>query len=276
MPNRRTRNRQLARLAQRRYAERRRRQQQRARVIAAALVIGLGGATVAVLAFRNDEPQAAASGSATPTSSASPTTAADEVACGGSVPRAAKDEKPTFDEAPKMSIDTSTTYVATIRTSCGTIEARLLAAQAPQTVNSFVFLASRHFFDGTQIHRIDTTIDVIQGGDPTGTGTGGPGYTIPDELAGTESYGPGVVAMANAGPDTGGSQFFIVFGPNGHDLDANPNYTIFGRVVIGLDVAKEIGALPIIDPQAAAGGDLSGQRPKQAVYLEKVTISTKG
>jgi cyclophilin family peptidyl-prolyl cis-trans isomerase len=274
MPNRRTRNRQLARVAQRRYAERRRKQQQRGRIIAAALVIGLGGATFAVLALRNNEPTSAASG--TPTSSGSPSSTAEKVACGGSVPMAAGEKKPSFDTAPEMSIDTSKTYVATMRTSCGAIEIRLLADQAPETVNSFVFLANRHYFDGTQFHRIDTSIDVIQGGDPTGTGSGGPGYTIPDELTGKESYGPGVVAMANAGADTGGSQFFIVFGPNGHNLDANPNYTIFGQVVKGLDVAKKIGALPITDPQAAANGDLSGQHPKQAVYLDKVTVSTDG
>jgi cyclophilin family peptidyl-prolyl cis-trans isomerase len=267
VPNRRTRNRQLARVAQRRYEERRRAQRRRARitagVVAAVIVAGVAGFLVVRSAGESTD---AASGTPTPSPSAG------AVACGGSVPKTADQKKPTFEHAPKMRIDPSSTYSATIDTSCGTIVVDLLADRAPKTVNSFVFLADKGFFDGTQIHRIDTSIDVIQGGDPTGTGQGGPGYQLPDELNGNESYGPGVVAMANAGADTGGSQFFIVFGPNGHNLDANPNYTIFGKVVKGLDVAKTIGALPIQDPSAG----LSGQHPQQAVYLDKVTISSKG
>jgi len=135
-----------------------------------------------------------------------------------------------------------------------------------------VFLAQEGYFDGQRIHRLDTSIDVIQGGDPTGTGTGGPGYSIPDELSGDESYGPGVLAMANAGPDTGGSQFFLITGDAGHNLDANPAYTIFGMVVEGLDVAKRIQELPIQDPSAG----IEGQQPKQSVYIEKVTIRESG
>lgn len=272
MPNRRTRNRQLARVAQRRYAERRRQRQQRARVVAGGLAVGMIGLVLVVLVWRGNRTETAATGTPTPSAST-----AEKVACGGSVPKAASQRKPTFEKAPPMRIDTSKTYTATIETSCGTIEVELLADRAPTTVNSFVFLADKHYFDGTQIHRIDTGIDVIQGGDPTGTGTGGPGFSIPDELTGDESYGPGVVAMANGGPNTGGSQFFIVFGSNGHKLDDNPNYTIFGKVVKGLDVAKRIGALPIVDPQAAAAGnDIAAQHPKDAVYLDKVTISTRG
>jgi len=136
-------------------------------------------------------------------------------------------------------------------------------------VNSFVFLAQQGFFDGTRFHRLDTSIDVIQGGDPTGTGTGGPGYTIPDELTGDESYAPGVLAMANSGaPDSGGSQFFLITGEDGHNLDANPAYTIFGEVTRGLEVARRIQGLEIQDP---AGG-VGGQQPAQAVYIEEVTI----
>jgi len=155
-----------------------------------------------------------------------------------------------------------------MQTSCGTIVIELLADRAPETVNSFVFLAQKGYFDGQRFHRLDTSIDVIQGGDPTGTGTGSPGYSIPDELTGDESYGPGVLAMANGGPDTGGSQFFIVTGEAGHNLDANPAYTIFGMVVKGLDVAQRIQELPIQDPSAG----IPGQQPKQSVYIEKVTI----
>jgi peptidyl-prolyl cis-trans isomerase B (cyclophilin B) len=268
VPNRRTRNRQLARVAQRRHEERRRRQRRRTRIVAGAVAAAVVAAVAGFLVVRSG-PESSNAASGTPTPSAS--TAA--VACGASVPKAADEKKPTFDHAPKMRIDPSKTYTATIDTSCGTIVIDLLADRAPKTVNSFVFLADKGYFDGTQIHRIDTSIDIIQGGDPTGTGQGGPGYKLPDELSGNESYGPGIVAMANLGPDTGGSQFFIVYGPKGHSLDANPNYTIFGTVVNGLDVAKKIGALPVKDPSAGPG---PGQHPKQAVYLDKVTVSAQG
>jgi cyclophilin family peptidyl-prolyl cis-trans isomerase len=281
MSNRRTRNRQLARVAERRYAERRRRQRQRTRIIAGALAVGLIGLLVAVFAFR---PKGQTSASATPSASMGPgsqtgTVPAPElpknVACGGTVPTAASKPKPQF-LAPPMTIDPSKSYTATIKTSCGAIVVDLLADTAPQTVNSFVFLADHGFFDGTQIHRIDTGIGIIQGGDPTAAGSGGPGYSIPDELTGKQTYGPGVVAMANAGKDTGGSQFFIVFDDNGHRLDANPAFTIFGTVVKGLDVVRTIGALPIVDPSTAASGDLSGQKPRDGVFLDEVTISTSG
>jgi cyclophilin family peptidyl-prolyl cis-trans isomerase len=131
-----------------------------------------------------------------------------------------------------------------------------------------VFLAEHGYFDGQRILRIDTSIDVLQGGDPTGTGSGGPGYSIPDELTGDESYGPGVFAMANAGPDTGGSQFFIITGEDGHLLDDQGAWTIFGQVTEGLDVAQTIQDIRIQD--ATAG--LAGQQPSLAVYLESVTI----
>jgi len=136
---------------------------------------------------------------------------------------------------------------------------------APQTVASFVFLAEHKFFDGTFFHRVVDSIDVVQGGDPTGTGSGGPGYSIPDELKGGEHYAPGSVAMANAGPNTGGSQFFLITGPGGANLDSNPNYTIFGHITDGLDVAKQINGFM---PKSGDG------QPTQAVYIDSVTIET--
>jgi cyclophilin family peptidyl-prolyl cis-trans isomerase len=193
-----------------------------------------------------------------------------EVACGGDVPKGATKPKPQF-SAPEQVLEKGTTYTATLQTSCGDIVIELLAKQAPETVNSFVFLAEQGYFDGQRIHRIDTSIDVIQGGDPTGTGSGGPGYTIPDELTGKESYGPGVFAMANAGPDTGGSQFFIITGEKGRALDDQGAWTISGNVIEGLDVAQEIQQLPIQDP----GAGLGGQQPAQAVYVERVTIDAQ-
>jgi peptidyl-prolyl cis-trans isomerase B (cyclophilin B) len=253
--------------------------------IVVALVIALVGGGVAFAAFTggDDAPEAASgetapedpsAGPSGPTSDANtvqPAPGPDEVACGATQPRTALTPKPQF-SAPEQVVKQGTTYEAEIQTSCGTIVVELLADQAPETVNSFVFLAQKGYFDGQRIHRLDTSIDVIQGGDPTGTGTGGPGYSIPDELTGDESYGPGVLAMANAGPDTGGSQFFLITGDAGHNLDANPAYTIFGTVVEGLDVAKQIQALPIQDPSAG----IEGQQPAESVYLEKVTIRESG
>ena len=250
--------------------------------IVVALVIALVGGSVAFFAFTGgDDAPAAASGETGPgeeptTGPSGPTIDANtvqpvpgprEVACGGTQPKNALTPKPQF-SAPEQVVQQGTTYEAEIQTSCGTIVIELLADQAPETVNSFVFLAQKGYFDGQRIHRLDTSIEVIQGGDPTGTGTGGPGYSIPDELTGDESYGPGTLAMANAGPDTGGSQFFLITGNAGHNLDATPAYTIFGTVVEGLDVAKQIQALPIQDPSA----DIEGQQPAESVYLEKVTI----
>jgi cyclophilin family peptidyl-prolyl cis-trans isomerase len=163
-----------------------------------------------------------------------------------------------------MRIDESMLYRMTIQTSCGDIVIEMDPSVAPETVNSFVFLAKHDYFDGQYVHRIASSIDVIQTGDPTGTGTGGPGYTIPDELQGGETYGPGVVAMANTGaPNSGGSQFFVIVGPKGHALDDQASYTVFGHVVEGLDVAKEIFGF------APESGD--GQ-PTEAVYVEDVTI----
>ena len=233
-----------------------------------ALVVALIGGVVVFAAFAGRESQPAASG--TPTPSASPTP--QPVACGATAPADANKQPQQFAKAPPMTIDPKRTYTATLDTSCGKIVVQLLADRAPETVNSFVFLAKKGYFDGTYFHRIDSSIDIIQGGDPTGTGEGSPGYTIPDELTGNESYGPGVVAMANAGADTGGSQFFIVYGPKGRALDNSPNYTIFGRIVKGLDVAKQIATIPVQDPTAG----LPGQQPSQTVYIDTVTVTVSG
>lgn len=193
----------------------------------------------------------------------------DTVACGGERPAAADEPKPQFDRAPTPEevLDKGTTYTAVIETSCGTIRVELDAKKAPQTVASFVFLAEQGYFDGTYVHRVVDSIDVVQGGAPAGSG-GGPGYSIPDELAGDQHYAPGTVAMANAGPDTGGSQFFLITGPEGEGLDSVPNYTIFGQITEGLDVAQTINALMPTDD-----GSYDGP-PTEAVYLESVTIET--
>ena len=208
-------------------------------------------------------------GTVTPTAA----TGSGEVACGAVEPAKAGKPKPQFAGPPPMEIERKATYTATMQTSCGAIVIELDPKRAPQTVNSFVFLAEAGYFDGQYFHRLDTSIDVIQGGDPSGDGTGGPGYAIPDELTGDESYTPGTLAMANAGANSGGSQFFLITGPAGTNLDGNPAFTIFGKVIEGLDVAQRIQKLPIVDPDS---GDISGQRPPEAVYIESVTIEKSG
>ncbi|MDA8309859.1 MAG: peptidylprolyl isomerase [Actinomycetota bacterium] len=164
-----------------------------------------------------------------------------------------------FDAPPPMVIDPQRRYTATIETSKGTIVAELDAAGAPATVNSFVFLSRWHYFDGIAFHRIIPGF-VIQGGDPEGTGRGGPGYRFADELPKPGRYQVGSLAMANSGPDTNGSQFFIVSGPNGVKLP--PQYSLFGTVIRGADVVGAIDAV----------GTPSGT-PRERVVIESVTIA---
>ena len=146
------------------------------------------------------------------------------------------EQRQKFDAAPPMIIDIAKTYTATMVTSKGTMELLLDAASAPVTVNSFVFLARWHYFDGIVFHRVIPGF-VLQGGDPTGTGTGGPGYRFEDELPKPGRYELGSLAMANAGPNTNGSQFFITVAPTPW-LDGH--HTIFGRVTKGMDVVDKI------------------------------------
>jgi cyclophilin family peptidyl-prolyl cis-trans isomerase len=272
------RDRQLAKLAARRKAERD--AANRRRRITAGAVGGVIGLVAIVIGFKIvTGGNGTAGASATPTVSATPTgpptktgtvtptaPSAKKVACGATKPAAADTPKPQFDHAPSPNdvLKPDTVYTAEIKTSCGTITVKLDAETSPQTVASFVFLAKQGYFDGTYFHRVSDSIDVIQGGDPTGTGRGGPGYVISDELTGKEKYTPGTVAMANGGPGTGGSQFFVITGPDGANLNANATYTIFGSVAEGLDVAKTINALM---PKKGYDGP-----PTEAVYIEKVTI----
>jgi len=145
--------------------------------------------------------------------------------------------------APEMAIDPSHVYLANFVTDKGTIVVELLADKAPVTVNNFVFLAREGFYDNTTFHRVLDDF-MAQGGDPTGSGTGGPGYRFEDEFHPDLSFSEaGLLAMANSGPDTNGSQFFITFAPTPH---LNGRHTIFGKVVEGLDVAL---ALTRRDPQ---------------------------
>jgi cyclophilin family peptidyl-prolyl cis-trans isomerase len=158
-----------------------------------------------------------------------------------------------------MIIDTTKTYTATMVTSKGTMEILLDALGAPVTVNSFVYLARWHYYDGIIFHRVIPGF-VLQGGDPTGKGTGGPGYRFNDELPKPGRYELGSLAMANSGPHTNGSQFFVISGPDGVRLP--PLYALFGKVVKGLDVIEAINAV----------GSSQGT-PRERVVIESVTIS---
>jgi cyclophilin family peptidyl-prolyl cis-trans isomerase len=164
-----------------------------------------------------------------------------------------------FDAPPPMVIDPAKRYTAEVATSKGTMTIALDAAGAPGTVNNFVFLARWHYYDDIAFHRIIPGF-MAQGGDPEGSGRGGPGYRFDDELPAPGRYEIGSLAMANSGPNTNGSQFFIVSGPDGCALP--PNYSLFGKVVKGLDVVQAIESV----------GSRSGA-PSEAVTIDSVTIS---
>ena len=184
------------------------------------------------------------------------------VACGGTLPDPVE---PMQFEAPEdQGINAGDDVTATIVTSCGDIVLALDPAAAPETVNSFVFLARAGYFDGTVSHRILPGF-VIQAGDPTATGREGPGYTIPDELpAPGFLYEAGTLAMANAGPNTTGSQFFIVLA----DAPLNPDFSVFGKVVGGSETLERIAGIPL-GPNAF--GEMSV--PLETLYLETISIN---
>ncbi len=164
--------------------------------------------------------------------------------CGGAAP-----ERKTYSASPPMKIDTSRKYTATIETKKGDLVLELFASDVPVTVNNFVFLAGEGFYDGTTFHRVIPGF-MAQGGDPMGTGTGGPGYTFADEFS-EHSHVTGALSMANAGPNTNGSQFFITYAPQPH-LDGK--HSVFGQLTEGMDVLENI---------------------KQGDTIERITIEEK-
>ena len=175
--------------------------------------------------------------------------------------------KQTFAAAPPLTVDPSKTYVATVDTNQGSFQMTLDPKVAPQTVNSFVFLANQGFYDGLPFHRVVKDF-VIQGGDPKGDGTGGPGYTLPDEPPpnGYEKYS---VAMANSGPGTSGSQFFIVTTDAGAKNLGGPPYlySALGKVTSGTDTIDKINKL------GSTASSPSAQKPTKPVTIDKVTIT---
>ena len=175
--------------------------------------------------------------------------------CGGNV-------KKSYSAPPPMTIDPNKTYTATMKTNYGDIVIQLLPKNAPLTVNNFVFLARQGFYDGVKFHRVIKGF-MIQSGDPTGTGMGGPGYKFADELPTTLNYTKGTLAMANAGPNTNGSQFFICLA----NVSLPKSYSIFGQVTSGQDVVDKIGNVPV----KAANGETSS--PTVDVHINTITIT---
>lgn len=163
---------------------------------------------------------------------------------------------PTYDSPPAMTIDPAKSYTATIETTAGTMVAELFPSEAPKAVNNFVFLARDSFYQDVIFHRVISGF-VIQGGDPTGTGRGGPGYQFEDEPV-QRQYLRGTLAMANAGPNTNGSQFFVLHADN----QLPPNYTIFGKLKSGEDVVDAIAEAP-------TGAN---DRPTDPVSIKSVSI----
>jgi cyclophilin family peptidyl-prolyl cis-trans isomerase len=162
--------------------------------------------------------------------------------------------------APKQTVKPGEKLTAVVVTSCGTFDIELDAKRAPKTVNSFVFLTEKGFYDGLDFHRVAPEF-VIQGGDPLGTGTGGPGYSVEEKPPANLSYTKGIVAMAKSSaepPGTSGSQFFVVLAP---DAGLPPEYALLGKVSKGYDVVERIGKL-----------GTPAEKPKQTVLIEKLSI----
>lgn len=201
-----------------------------------------------------------------PTTVAAPTTVPAATPCplaDGSSPRTV-----SFTSAPAMCIDPAATYTAVIKTSKGQVLIRLDQQSSPVSVNAFVFLARYHFYDGLEFHRVVSGF-LMQAGDPTGTGEGGPGFTITAE-AGSGAFSVGSVAMTGKGSGTNGSQFFIVSGKSGVDNLTGADYSPLGRVINGLPVVKAIDSLAV-DP-----GDTQGKPPSTKVTVDQIDIRATG
>lgn len=165
---------------------------------------------------------------------------------------------------PELTIDTAKSYTASMVTDKGTMTIELFADKTPITVNNFVYLAEQGYYDNTFFHRVIEDF-MIQGGDPTGTGAGGPGYRFDDEPFEGE-YSRGTLAMANAGPNTNGSQFFIIH----NDYPLPTNYVIFGRLVDGLDV---LDAIATSEVSLSSSGEMS--KPVTPTYIKSINIESK-
>ncbi|MGI9008009.1 MAG: peptidylprolyl isomerase [Streptosporangiaceae bacterium] len=275
MPGKQERQRKLAReryeRRQTREAERQRRTRRTTQWVSAGLVVlvlaGVVAFTIVNLTSASAKPSAAGaspSASTSPAQSASPSASPSPTATGPVTSCTYTKSPPASRNVglPPSKPDLKATYQATIKTNRGSIVIDLLNSGAPCTVNSFAYLASKSYFSNTICQRLTTSgIFVLQCGDPTGTGSGGPGYKFNDENLTGATYPQGTVAMANAGPNTNGSQFFLVY----KNTTLAPSYTPFGRIVGGLNVVQKV----------AAAGTSTGSgdgRPKEKVVIESVTI----
>jgi peptidyl-prolyl cis-trans isomerase B (cyclophilin B) len=258
------RKKQLARQRYERQQQRRRAEEARARririigsVVAVAVIAG-GGAGVVALVGNDDESNADTSPTPTPQAQAStPKVKPGECAYATGLAGAAKNvgtppAKPAYDKTVK----------ATVKTNQGDVKLELDGKKAPCTVNSFAYLTKKNFYDKTDCHRLTSGgLNVLQCGDPTGSGSGGPGYQFADENTEGAKYTKGTLAMANSGPNTNSSQFFMVY----KDSELPPNYSVFGKITSGVDVLEKI---------AKAGSDPKGDgKPKKKVTIQDVTIA---
>jgi peptidyl-prolyl cis-trans isomerase B (cyclophilin B) len=261
-----TRQRELARQrAQRqaaRYAQRRKRRQRTIAIVGGLSVLLVAGTLGLVAGLTNSSGTSSGNPSGTSSNKAGPA-----VACNGPVP--ASSAPKTYPSAPPMTINTNAAYTMTLNTSCGTIGIALEAGKAPQTVNSMNFLAAQGYFNGSPCHRLerDPGATILQCGDPTGTGSGTPGYRLAQENLKGAKYTRGTMAMANSGgANSTGSQFFLV----DQDSSYPPDYTIVGHITgpAGLDVLDKLMAVGDDGTNQAGGG-----APLQRIYLNTVTVS---
>jgi len=257
MSNKRTREKHLQKLAAQRRAVRRRHSRQRGTAIAVAVILVVVAGVFLGKAFLSK--------------SSPPAKAQAAGKCSTTAPPTAGQKKPTY-KKPQQVIQPGKTYTAVLDTSCGTFEIQLDQKLAPHTVNSIVFLAQHHFYDGLTFHRIARNF-VIQGGDPKGDGTGGPGYETVDVPPKNAAYPIGAVAMAKGGSQpvgTAGSQFFVVTSSTAQQSLApagqGPQYAIVGHVISGMDAVNLIANLPI------AGSNPQDGPPAQKVYINTMTI----
>lgn len=289
MPNKRTRERQLAKQAARRQAARDAARRRSSRTRAGIVLLLVAGLLVAGGLFffggKGDE----AAQSPSPSGPVSPSTQPkgppkqigaivpvvqppEKVACGGTKPHV--HDHPKFSNAPPANLEPDITYVATVSTSCGSFKIKLLQNDSPQGASNFVFLAKRGFYDGTTFHRLVKDF-VIQGGDPKGDGTGGPGYEFPIESTPNVPFdSAGVVAYAHSSTGGNGSQFFVTLAPT-PQLNPTPqaSYTIFGKVIAGMDVVNRIAKVPTQASPTAPTGEKS--EPTQAVYIDTIKVTSK-
>jgi cyclophilin family peptidyl-prolyl cis-trans isomerase len=242
--------------------------------LAACLLVACGGSTSDVKI--SDSTIAAATAPTVASDPGVPATVAGAAGAYGGGACIASDgsaaQQRTFAEAPKQCIDLAKTYIATMKTSRGTMVFELLANKAPITVNSFVNLARAKYYDGIYFHRVVPDF-VLQAGDPGATtveaiasaGAGGPGYEFVDELPAAGEYKVGSLAMANAGANTNGSQFFVISGANGTQLP--PNYALFGQLTSDAANLETLNAI--------AGLAVSDGPPSEAVVIESLTVTEK-